>query len=350
MATAPAKPRVVERASWRPVRVPEPPAAPQGPDADALAVRWQLALDAAERALGAAGESLPAGEIAERRQALLAERRQTAAALAYLGGAGAEAPWLSPVALSPKLLGLPRNVTGCLFDLEGVLTNGAQLQAWAWSVVFEDFLQRLAEQTGWRFAPFSAGDYRGYLDGRPRLEGLRAFLASRGISLPEGDPRDPAEAETEHGLARRKGNVLARRLPRGVTALAGARRYLQAAGQAGLERAVISASSSTLPMLELAGLARLVDERVDADVMLAERLRPRPAPDLLLAACRSLEIAPVDAVTLTHTPAGVAAGREAGLTVIGVADGAEADLLADAGAERVVPSVGTLLDGRLLAR
>jgi beta-phosphoglucomutase-like phosphatase (HAD superfamily) len=128
-----------------------------------------------------------------------------------------------------------------------------------------------------------------------------------------------------------------------VTALPGARRYLEVAGQAGLARAVVSASASTLPMLELAGLATLVEERVDADVIRAEGLRARPAPDLLLVACRRLGVRPEDAVTFTHSAAGVAAGHAAGLVVIGVGDGPEEELLRGFGAERVVPSVGTLL-------
>jgi beta-phosphoglucomutase-like phosphatase (HAD superfamily) len=134
---------------------------------------------------------------------------------------------------------------------------------------------------------------------------------------------------------------------RGVTALAGARRYLEAAGHAGLKRAVVSASTTTLPMLELAGLATLVEERVDADVMQAESLRSRPAPDLLLVSCRRLGVRPEEAVTFTHSAAGVAAGHAAGLLVVGVGDGAEQEVLGGFGAERVVPSVGALLDSLL---
>ena len=214
------------------------------------------------------------------------------------------------------MLGLPATVRACLFDLEGVLTDSAVLHALAWGEVFDDFLLRLADKTGWQFIPFDRdSDYRTYLDGRPRLEGVHAFLDSRGIRLPEGRPDDPERMPTPpRGLARRKGEALARCLrQRGVTALAGARRYLEVAGQAGLARAVVSASASTLPMLELAGLATLVEERVDADVIRAEGLRARPAPDLLLVACRRLGVRPEEAVTFTHSAAGVAAGHAAGL-------------------------------------
>ena len=231
----------------------------------------------------------------------------------------------------------------------GSSPTAALLHAQAWGEVFDEFLLRLSEKTGWHFIRFDRdGDYRAYLDGRSRLEGVDAFLGSRGIRLPEGRVDDPAGADTAHGLARRKGEVLARGLRlHGVTALDGARRYLEAAGHAGLKRAVISASASTLPMLELAGLATLVDEYVDADVIRTEGLRSRPAPDLLLVACRRLGVRPQDAVTFTHSAAGVAAGNAAGLAVIGVGEGPQGELLLGFGAERVVPLVSDLLDLRL---
>ena len=347
-----AVPTVIPRAAraatartGRPVEGRSPPPRPQ--ELDTVTRRWQQALDAAERALDAASGVLPAPELGRRRSELAQERRQTAEQLRRLGrvtGVVPE-PWLSPVALRTTMLGLPAGARACLFDLEGVLTDSARLHAVAWGEVFDDFLGRLAEKTGWQLIPFDRdADYRAYLDGRPRLEGIRAFLDSRGIRLPAGRPGDPEEADTAAGLARRKGEAIARRLrQRGVTALAGARRYLEVAGQAGLGRAVVSASASTLPILELAGLAALIDERVDADVIRAEGLRARPAPDLLLAACRRLGTRPEDAVTFTHSPAGVAAGRAAGLVVIGVGDGPERELLRGFGAEQVVPSVSTLL-------
>jgi HAD superfamily hydrolase (TIGR01509 family) len=259
------------------------------------------------------------------------------------------APWLSPVPVSPEMLSLPAAVRACLFDLDGVLTDSAVLHAWAWGEVFDEFLLRSSEKTGWHFIPFDREiDYRTYIDGRTRLEGIHAFLHSRGIRLPARKQDDAAQTDTADGLAKRKGEVLSRGLhQRGVTALAGARRYLEAAGHAGLGRAVVSASTSTLPMLELAGLATLVEERVDADVILAEGLRSRPAPDLLLAACHRLDVRPEEAVTFTHSAAGVAAGHTAGLTVIGVGDGAQREVLQGFGAERVVPSLSVLLDRQL---
>jgi HAD superfamily hydrolase (TIGR01509 family) len=327
---------------------------PHPPELQTITAQWQRALDAAERALAAARDSLPDRDLARRRRELLQEREVTAEALARLAHiAGVEpVPWLSPLPVSRKMLGLPAGAGACLFDLDGVLTDSAVLHALAWAEVFDEFLLRLAGKTGWHFIPFDRdADYRAYIDGRPRLEGIHAFLDSRGIRLPEGRPDEPAQADTAHGLARRKGEALGRGLHRrGVTALAGARRYLEAAGHAGLGRVVVSASTSTLPMLELAGLATLVEQRVDAEVIRAERLRSRPAPDLLLLACRRLDVRPEEGVTFTHSAAGVAAGRAAGLAVIGVGEGTQGELLQCAGAERIVPSLGVLLDPRLADR
>ena len=318
---------------------------------DTTSSHWQLALDAAQRALSAAAGSLPAQELEHRRRELAWERQETAKELARLARVTGvrPVPWLSPVPVSTKMLGLPSLVNACVFDLDGVLTDSAVLHSWAWGEIFDEFLLRLAEKTGWHFIPFDRDtDYHAYIDGRTRLEGIHAFLHSRGIRLPEGRLDDPAQADTAGGLARRKGEALARGLRRrGVTALAGARRYLEAAGHAGLQRAVVSASTSTLPMLELAGLATLIEERVDAADIRAEGLRSRPAPDLLLVACRRLGVRPEEAVTFTHSTAGVAAGHAAGLAVIGVGDEALRELPQGVGAERVVSSLSALLDLQL---
>lgn len=344
---APSRKRQTGSTVVRAVNAPEVAAQPtEALELDTISARWQLALDAAERALGAVG-ALPSPEVKQRRGKLARERQETAQMLVGLARtAGVRpVPWLSPVPVSTTMLGLPTATKACLFDLEGVLTDSALLHAQAWSEVFDEFLLRLSDKTGWGFIPFDRlADYRAYLDGRPRVEGIHAFLDSRGIRLPEGRPDDPAESDTACGLARRKGEAVARHLrQRGVTALDGARRYLEAAGHAGLERAVVSASANTLPMLQLAGLAALVEERVDADVIRNEGLRPRPAPDLLLMACRRLGVRPEETVTFTHSPAGVAAGLAGGLAVIGVAVGEYGEALLGFGAERVVPAVGTLL-------
>jgi len=321
-------------------------------DLDSLASQWQRALDAAESALRAAAESLPARELAPRQHDLVSERQRTAAMLAAVARtAGTKpTPWLSPVPVTRAMLGLSAGVEACLFDLDGVLTDSAVLHAQAWADVFDEFLTKVAERAGRHFIPFDTrADYRAYIDGRPRLEGVHAFLASRGIALPEGRSSDGAQAETAYGLAARKGEVLAGQLRRsGVTALPGARRYLQATGYAGVSRGVISASANTRSMLELAELASLTDVSIDADVIRAGGLRSRPAPDLLLAACRDLAVAPENTITLTQSPAGVAAGHAAGMAVIAIGSGAHAALLSGFGAERVIPGLHVLLDRRLV--
>jgi beta-phosphoglucomutase-like phosphatase (HAD superfamily) len=318
---------------------------------DTVASRWQLAFDADDRALASAADFVPVASLQGQRHALMQERQETATMLADLARLAdvRPPPWLSPVPVSGHMLGLAPTIRACLFDLDGVLTDSGVLHAHAWADAFDGFLLRLAEQTGWTFVPFDRdGDYRSYLDGRPRIDGVHAFLASRGIHLPEGRPDDRAGSDTAYGLAKRKSEALTHGLNlRGVNTIEGARRYLEASGFAGLKRGVVSASTRTLPMLELAGLATLVEERVDADVMRVEKLRSRPAPDLLLAACSRLGVSPGETVTFTHSPAGIAAGHAAGLTVIGVGGGEHAELLRGFGAELVVASLSSLLDRRL---
>ena len=348
-------------AAQRTRRAPPPPEArarpparaePRRLDLERVAARWQRALDAAERALraGAAG-GLSASELAELRRGLTVERRAASDALARLArtAGGSPAPWLSPVPLRPSMLGLPATARACVFDLDGVLTDSGALHAWAWGEVFDDFLLRLTDRLSWPFVPFDQmEDYRAFMDGQPRIPAIRAFLESRGIRIPEGGPSDPAEADTAWGIARRKGAALERDMvAHGTTALAGARRYLEAAARAGLTGSVVSASSNTTQMLRLARLSGLLDLSVDADAIHLHELRTRPAPDVLLFACKQLGVPPDAAVTFTHSPAGVAAGHAAGLTVVGVANGGDADLLRGFGAELVVPSLTSLLDARL---
>ncbi len=342
------------RPATRPSQVPEleVPRAQRRPlDLDRVATAWQLALDSAQSALACPGRTFSADELQKRRNGLVDERRQIAALLERVARAHGvpEVPWLSPVPVRPQMLGLDAGIAGCVFDLDGVLTDSARAHAAAWAEVFDDFLLRHMELTGWHFIPFDHdSDYRSYLDGRPRLEGIHTFLASRGIHLQEGRLEDSATADTAYGLARRKGDALARVVRRrGVTSLAGARRYLEAAARAGLRCGVVSGSQSAVPMLDLANLAPLVEATVDATTIQSESLRSRPAPDLLLAACRLLDIDPASAVTFTHSPDGVAAGHAAGLAVIGVGDPVTLERLRGFGAERVVPSLSALLDRRL---
>jgi beta-phosphoglucomutase-like phosphatase (HAD superfamily) len=321
-------------------------------DLELLSAHWQRALDAAGRALRAAGGSLPATEVRERQVALVRETERTAATLRELGRGRQPAPWLSPTPVTNRMLGLPAGVRACLFDVEGVLTDSSRLHAWAWGEVFDDYLSRVAAKTQWQFVPFDRmSDYRTYVESRPRLEAVHAFLDSRGIRVREGHAGDGSDADTAYGLSKRKGNLLEIRLhDRGVTALPGARRYLEAARRAGLSLAVVYESASTAEILERAGLASLIDERVDAAVISAEALHSRPAPDLLLAACRRLGgVYPADAVAFTTTAAGVVAGLRAGILTIGVGDVGQLETLEGFGAQQVVPELGALLDPRLRA-
>jgi beta-phosphoglucomutase-like phosphatase (HAD superfamily) len=249
------------------------------------------------------------------------------------------------------MLGLPATVSACLFDVEGVLTDSSRLHAWAWGEVFDDFLLRVGETTGGRLIPFDrVADYRAYVEGRSRLEGVHSFLRSRGIQVREGRADEPSGADSARGLSRQKGELLERRLhEQGVTALRGARRYLEAARRAGLKRAVVYESASTLPVLERAGLATLIDARIDAAVISAEGLHSRPAPDVLFAACRRLDVVAAHTVTFTSSPAGVVAGRRAAMLTVGVGDAGRCETLEGFGADRVVPALGALLDPRLTA-
>ena len=319
-------------------------------DLELLSAHWQRALDAAGTALRAAVGSLPATEVRERQVALVRETERTAGTLRELGRGRQPAPWLSPTPVTNRMLGLPAGVRAGLFDVEGVLTDSSRLHASAWGEVFDDYLSRVAAKTGWQFVPFDrVADYRTYVESRSRLEGVHAFLGSRGIRVREGSPDDRSDADTAFGLSKRKGNLLETRLhERGVTALPGARRYLEAARRAGLSLAVVYESASTEEILERAGLASLIDERVDAAVISAEALHSRPAPDLLLAACRRLGgVHPAEAVAFTNTAAGVVAGLRAGMLTIGIGDTGQLETLEGFGAQQVVPGLGALLDRRL---
>ena len=318
---------------------------------DTLAMHWQWALDSASDAVEACAFTLPAAEVADDLRSLTRERQWTASLLRETARASGirPPPWLPPARVHPRLLGLPQRTRACVLDLEGVLTDSGAFHAAAWADAFDDLLLRLAHQGGWQFIRFDPDeDYRAYVEGRPRLEGVHAFLGARGIHLPEGDPTDPPDTATAYGVARRKREVLAHGLREpGVAELPGARRFLRAAGYAHIRRAVVSASELTLPMLELVGLRQLVDAYVDAATIAAASLRSRPAPDVLLAACDTLATDPRATVVLTNSAAGVVAAHSAGMRAIGVATGIQANRLDGLGAERVVPTLAALLDAQL---
>ena len=183
---------------------------------------------------------------------------------------------------------LPSAIRACLFDLDGVLTDTASVHAEAWKEMFDAFLRVRATREGAPFVPFDpVRDYDEYIDGKQRFDGVRSFLASRGIELPEGSHDDPPDADTIGGLGNRKNElVLAMIHRRGVQAYEGSVRFVLAARDAGLRRAVVSASANCREVLEAAGIAELFEARVDGVVAAREHLRGKPAPDMFLAAAR----------------------------------------------------------------
>jgi beta-phosphoglucomutase-like phosphatase (HAD superfamily) len=315
---------------------------------DELSAHWRLAFNSAQDALRAAAVYLPAPEQRSLRAGLALERKTTAQLLDALA-AEEHVQLVHRVALprpSRRMLGLAPDVDACVFELEGVLTGAAAIHAAAWAETFDELLLRRAGT----YVPFNPRtDYELYIHGRPRIEGVRTFLASRGIRLPEGLLDDPPTAQTVHGLAARKNIALQHRLvAQGVNAHAGARHYLEAVRDAGLHSAVVSASANTSAILERAGLDRLVDVRVDGGTILAERLRSWPAPDVLLAACRGLEVPPHHAAAFETLPAGVAAGHAAGFReVVAVERHGGAETMRREGADVVVRDLGELLDSAL---
>jgi beta-phosphoglucomutase family hydrolase len=244
-------------------------------------------------------------------------------------------------------LGLPAGIKACLFDLDGVLTQTARVHAAAWKKMFDAFLRKRAEQTGEPFVPFDpVKDYDEYVDGKPRYDGVRSFLASRGIELPEGEPDDPPTAETVHGLGNRKNELVLALLERdGVEPYEGSVRYVQAVRDAGLRRAVVSSSANTRQVLEAAGIADLFEVRIDGLVAEHEHLKGKPAPDTFLAAARRLEVEAAAAAVFEDALAGVAAGRAGRFGfVVGVDRAGQAEALREQGADIVVSDLAELLE------
>jgi beta-phosphoglucomutase family hydrolase len=246
------------------------------------------------------------------------------------------------------VLGLPDGVTACLFDLDGVLTDTAAVHAAAWKQTFDGFLRERAKADGAEFVPFDAHtDYLAYVDGKPRPAGVRDFLASRGITLSEGSPDDPPDALTISGVGTRKNAELLRRIRAdGVAVFEGSRRYLKAARDAGLRRAVVSSSANTEDVLSVTGLAEFVELRVDGVTIREEHLAGKPAPDTFLTAAQRLGVEPAAAAVFEDALAGVQAGHAGKFgAVIGVDRTGQAQALRDNGATLVVSDLAELLDG-----
>jgi beta-phosphoglucomutase family hydrolase len=248
--------------------------------------------------------------------------------------------------LRMTLIGLPSGVRACLFDLDGVLTPTAKVHAAAWKEMFDDFLRDL---DGDDFRPFdSKDDYDAYVDGRPRADGVRTFLASREIELPEGEEDDPPQARTVHGLGNRKNElVLAKIRTEGVQAYPGSVRYVEAVRAAGLRTAVVSSSANCRDVLVSAGIEHLMDVRIDGLVAMQRGLRGKPKPDTFLAAAADLGFEPGQAAVFEDALVGMDAGREGRFGyVVGVDRVGQAEELHRHGADTVVKDLAELIGVR----
>jgi beta-phosphoglucomutase family hydrolase len=243
------------------------------------------------------------------------------------------------------VLGLPDAIRACLFDLDGVLTQTAKVHAAAWKAMFDQYLKRRAERTGEPFRPFDqVRDYDEYVDGRPRYDGVRAFLESRGIVLPEGEPDDPPDADTIQGLGNRKNQIVLKMIrEQGVEPYEGSVRYVRAVREAGLRRAVVSSSTNARDVLHAAGIADLFDTVIDGVVAEREHLQGKPAPDTFLAGARALDVKPAAAAVFEDALAGVQAGHAGGFGfVVGVDRAGQAGALHEHGADLVVNDLAEL--------
>jgi beta-phosphoglucomutase family hydrolase len=249
------------------------------------------------------------------------------------------------------MLGLPDHITACLFDLDGVLTDTASVHNKAWTETFDAFLKQRAQQSGKPFVPFDPDrDYDDYVDGKPRADGVRDFLKSRAIELPEGQPADSPDAETINGLGNRKNIALLRHIKQdGVKVFEGSRQYLEAARDAGLRRIVVSSSANTAQVLEITGLGALVEGRIDGVTIETQHLKGKPAPDTFLAGAKCADVEPAAAAVFEDALAGVEAGRAGKFgCVVGVnrLDKDHGEQLAKHGADVVVTDLAELLDLR----
>lgn len=239
------------------------------------------------------------------------------------------------------VLGLPDDVQACLFDLDGVLTDTAAVHRGAWKHTFDPVLEAHGQR------PFSEDDYNDYVDGKPRLDGVRDLLAARGIEVDEGGDDDPPDAETVHGIAARKNAELVRRISEdGVHVYPGSKRYLEQAARAGLRRVVVSSSANTAQVLQVTGLDEFIEHRIDGVTIEEKGLKGKPAPDSFLAGAELAGVDPAHAAVFEDATAGVEAGRGGNFAfVVGVnrLDDSHARALDQQGADIVVDDLADLL-------
>ncbi|MFE7577286.1 beta-phosphoglucomutase family hydrolase [Streptomyces sp. NPDC057521] len=238
-------------------------------------------------------------------------------------------------------LGLPEGIQACLFDLDGVVTRTAVVHAAAWKATFDAFLR---ERDGADFRPFTDADYDEYVDGRPRADGVRSFLASRDIELPEGAPDDPPDTRSVNGVGNRKNELLLEKIRTdGVEPYEGTLRYIDAVRAAGLATAIVSSSANTRDVLHSIDAERLFDVRIDGVVARERKLPGKPHPDTFLAAARDLGIEPSRAAVFEDALAGMDAGRSGHFGfVVGVDRVGQTDALYAHGADRVVKDLAEL--------
>ena len=244
------------------------------------------------------------------------------------------------------MLGLPDGITACLFDLDGVLTQTAKVHAAAWKEAFDGYLRERAQRDGEEFKEFDkVADYDEYVDGKPRYDGVRSFLQSRGIELPEGSHDDPPDKDTVCGIGNRKNELVLQLIKRdGVEPYDGSVRFVKAARDAGLRRAVVSSSTNCRDVLIAAGIEDLFETRIDGVVADQQHLEGKPAPDTFLAGAKALGVEAAQAVVFEDALAGVQAGRAGKFGfVVGVDRVGQAQALHDHGASVVVKDLDELL-------
>ena len=248
-----------------------------------------------------------------------------------------------------EAVGLPAAIQVCLFDLDGVLTQTAKVHAQAWKQAFDAFLRENATKTNASFVPFDEiKDYEEYVDGKPREDGVRDFLASRKITLPEGEPDDAADKATVYGVGNGKNEIFNKLLEKGgLEPFEGSVRYVHAARKAGLRCAVVSSSANTHAILKAVQLEDQFEAVVDGNDVREQHLHGKPAPDSFLAGAKALGVEPAHAVVFEDALAGVAAGRAGKFGyVVGVDRLDQAEQLRQHGADVVVEDLGDLLGKR----
>jgi beta-phosphoglucomutase family hydrolase len=244
-------------------------------------------------------------------------------------------------------LKLPDSIRACLFDMDGVMTETATVHAAAWKQMFDEYLRERAKRTGEELEPFDAvSDYDEFVDGKPRYDGVRSFLASRGIELPQGSPSDSPDKETIDGLGNRKNELVQKLIhEQGVKAFPGSVKLGNAVREAGLKTAIVSSSANCKEVIEAAGIEDLFDVRVDGNAVEREHLKGKPAPDTYLHAAKELGVDAAHAAVFEDALAGVESGRAGHFGyVVGVNRAHQADALREHGADVVVDDLAELLE------